>query len=329
MSSKKLPAPIVDNESEAINHAIIERIEIATATDLAARTVAREIGYDLPGDSTNPDIICRDIAANMRRSVEAVLDIGRGLLVLKVACGHGNFMARLEALGVGQALANKFMQSARKFSNSSSTTNLLPKVENQTKLFELLVLDDDQVEELLEIGKTGELALDDIACMSVSELRKKLREAKEKIATKDKLIKNQNETIVQLQEDALSKPAITEDSEDNALNEALEALDDAKLYAIAACHAEMIAPINKVLKAVENDDVNKDFADTVISQAVRQIFSALQALAQRFDLELISLDGEAIIDNDPVDIDAATMADLKRHAIACDARGHEDESDGE
>ena len=42
--------------------------------------------------------IQRDISANMRRSVEACLEVGRGLAVLKAACGHGNFVARLDVL---------------------------------------------------------------------------------------------------------------------------------------------------------------------------------------------------------------------------------------
>ncbi|WP_374432172.1 hypothetical protein [Ideonella dechloratans] len=142
------------------------------------RALAITLGYQLPADATDPDLIQRDIAANMRRSVEACLEVGRGLTVLKAACAHGEFLPRLDALGLEARVAQKFMSAAAKFANASSTTHLAA-IGNQTKLFELLVLDDDQVDDLLQLGHTGELKLDDIATMSVKELRAALREERE------------------------------------------------------------------------------------------------------------------------------------------------------
>ena len=168
------PADLAEQETRA-------RMAVALATsqhDSAVRAVAQQLGYQLPADCTDPDLIQRDIAANMRRSVEACLEVGRGLMVLKTACGHGNFMARLEVLGVETRVAQKFMASATKFSNAASTP-LLKAVGSQTKLFEMLVLDDEQIEELELTGQTGELHLDDVATMSVKELRAALRQAKQ------------------------------------------------------------------------------------------------------------------------------------------------------
>lgn len=138
------------------------------------RAVALRVGYQLPADSTDPDLIQRDIAANMRRSVEACLEVGRGLRVLKEACGHGNFIARLEVLGIDHSVAKRFMQAATKFSNGA-TSRLLTAAGSQSKLLEMLVLDDEQIEELELTGETGELSLDDVATMSVKELRAALR----------------------------------------------------------------------------------------------------------------------------------------------------------
>lgn len=147
--------------------------------DSAVRAVALQLGYQLPADCTDPDLIQRDISANMRRSVEACLEVGKGLAVLKTACGHGNFMARLEVLGIDVYVASRFIQSAKKFSNLRSTANLAQAIGSQTKLFEMLVLDDEQIEELELTGQTGELSLDDVATMSVKELRAALRQAKQ------------------------------------------------------------------------------------------------------------------------------------------------------
>ena len=47
---------------------------MASEADSNARQVAMQLGYALPADSTDPDLIQRDIAANMRRSVESCLE---------------------------------------------------------------------------------------------------------------------------------------------------------------------------------------------------------------------------------------------------------------
>jgi hypothetical protein len=153
--------------------------EADSATDSAAREVAESVGYELPGGSANPDLIMRDIAVNMRRSVESALAVGRGIAVLKAACGRGDFLNRLEILGVERTVAWRFMRAAQKFSNVA-TSQHWEKIGSQCKLFELILLDDEQVDELMEAGQTGGLALDDVERMSVSELRRAVRVEREK-----------------------------------------------------------------------------------------------------------------------------------------------------
>ena len=161
------------------------------------RAVAAQLGYQLPADCTDPDLIQCDIAANMRRSVEACLEVGRGLRVLKEACEHGQFISRIDSLGIEVRVAQKFMASAAKFSNAASTP-LLKAAGNQTKLFEMLVLDDEQIEELELTGQTGELKLDDIATMSVKELRAALRETRENAEAQSRLLADKNAKIDEL-----------------------------------------------------------------------------------------------------------------------------------
>jgi hypothetical protein len=175
-----------------------DELALVTAQhDSAVRAVALQMGYQLPADCTDPDLIQRDISANMRRSVEACLEVGKGLRVLKEACGHGNFIARLDVLGIDAGVAQKFMQSAKKFANTSST-RLLGAAGNQTKLFEMLILDDEQIEELELTGQTGELALDDIATMSVKELRHAVREARADKVADEKLLAEKSAKIDKL-----------------------------------------------------------------------------------------------------------------------------------
>lgn len=168
------PADMAEQEARARN-----AVALATSQqESTVRAVAQQLGYQLPADCTDPDLIQRDIAANMRRSVEACLQVGMGLTVLKSACQHGEFLARLDVLGIEVTVAQRFMHAARKFSNAA-TSRLLGAAGNQSKLLEMLVLDDEQIEELELTGQTGELSLDDVATMSVKELRAALRQAKQ------------------------------------------------------------------------------------------------------------------------------------------------------
>lgn len=186
--------PPLAGAMEAMREVKLGAIARGIEAEQNVRAVALQVGYQLPGDCIDPDLIQRDISANMRRSVEACLEVGRGLAVLKAACEHGQFMARLDVLGIEQRVAQRFMSTARRFSNAASTP-LLKAAGSQTKLFEMLVLDDEQVEELELTGQTGELKLDDIATMSVKELRAALREARHDNQAKDELLADKNKRL--------------------------------------------------------------------------------------------------------------------------------------
>lgn len=170
------------------------------------RAIALRVGYQLPGDAIDPDLIQRDIAANMRRSVEACLEVGRGLSVLKEACEHGNFLARLDVLGMDRTVAARFMQAAAKFSNVATSHHLTKTIGTQSKLLELLVLDDEQIEELSLEGQTGELKLDDVATMSVKELRAKLREMRQEKEATQRLLADKNAKLDALTTAKLAVP---------------------------------------------------------------------------------------------------------------------------
>lgn len=198
-------APEINHDAIAEDVAKMNELSVMNAQqDATVRAVAAQIGYQLPADCTDADMIQRDISANMRRSVEACLEVGRGLAVLKAACGHGNFAARLDVLGIEVRVAQKFMASAMKFSNAASTP-LLKAIGNQTKLFEMLLLDDEQLEELELTGQTGELTLDDVATMSVKELRAALREAKADAVANDRVHEANQKTITKLQKEIAGK----------------------------------------------------------------------------------------------------------------------------
>ena len=198
LSTVNPPVIVTDADTPGLPAMVEAANQLAIAHDArmtAARAVAIKLGYELPADSTDPDLIQRDIAANMRRSVEACLEVGRGLRVLKEACEHGDFCTRLEMLQFEQRTANRFMAAALKFSKWTTSSTLLPKIGTTSKLLEMLVLDDEQIEELELTGQTGELRLDDIATMSVKELRSALREERANAEANSRLLSDKNKKI--------------------------------------------------------------------------------------------------------------------------------------
>lgn len=164
----------------------------AEASDNAI-AVARQVGYD---GTLTVGALEDEIRFYQRRSVEACIELGKRLLVLKELAAHGEFQQRIELLGIAPRMAQKFMSATLKFSNANSNT-LLKAAGTQTKMLELLVLDDGEIE-ALESGDTVRgVTLDKIETMSVSELKKALRDAKERLESKDSVIKDKSAKIDQ------------------------------------------------------------------------------------------------------------------------------------
>lgn len=197
-ASKEVPINelVVAQDMAAANQLAL----ITRETDTRVRAVAQQLGYHLPADATDPDLIQRDIAANMRRSVEACLQVGIGLEVLRAACEHGQFLARLDVLGIEVTVAKRFRMAARKFSKGA-TSHLLKAAGSQSKLLEMIILDDEQIEELELTGQTGELTLDDVATMSVKELRAAVRKERTVRERQEAVSQELNAEVIQLKLD--------------------------------------------------------------------------------------------------------------------------------
>lgn len=251
----------------------------AAQHESAVRAVAQRMGYAL--DSLDPDLIQRDIAANMRRSVESCLEVGRGLCVLKAACAHGEFMARLEQLGVEPRLAQRFMQSAVKFSNASAPTHLLKAAGTQSKLFELLVLDDEEVEAFELHGELAGVTLDDVARMSQKELRAALREARAEKAAAERLIEAKNKQIDKLQREVQRFEKLPPDEKLLALHkDAIDAMNDAR--------GAVLGRMRQAVMALVNSGDDRQAHDMFLAGLVGQVQAELTALREEFSLPDVS-----------------------------------------
>lgn len=135
--------------------------------------LAKQLNYE---GSTDPSVLENSARDAIRRIGSNIFELGAYLLLLKEACEHGHFLPALERLGLGPDAAQRYMAIARRFSNTATSRHL--EAISTSKLVELLPLDNEQLEELTELGQTGELSLDDVATMSVKELRAAVRQAR-------------------------------------------------------------------------------------------------------------------------------------------------------
>jgi len=250
---KPLPASEVIEIPGSV--AVVAAENSAAANQLAAldlqaqqRTteLAQQLAYEGP---LEPDMLEFTVAQHMRRTVEACLDAGRALLLLKERVPHGDFHARLERLGMAPRAAQKLMQACLKFSNAPSTAHLVRAAGNATKLLELLVLDDDEVQQLADEGSVLGIDLDDIASMSARELREKLREAREDLAAKDDLIGAKNKKI----DDLLARKRFKPGPDDIARTEREKAALDQWTLVLAGVDAQF-AQIDAVVRALYEQD---------------------------------------------------------------------------
>lgn len=190
---KPLPPPAALVE---INEDIV-RADLAAADTLAvmhqtanenAQALAVQLGYE---GSLMVGSLEDEIRFFQRRTVEACLELGKRLLLLKELTPHGEFIPRIELLGISKETGQKMMSATIKFSKASSTT-LLKAAGTQTKLLELLILDDGEIA-ALEAGESARgITLDDVDTMSVRELRAALREAKAEAGAKDRVIEGKS-----------------------------------------------------------------------------------------------------------------------------------------
>lgn len=125
-----------------------------------ARQLALQIGY---GGALTVGTLEDEIRFYQRHTVEACLELGKRLLVLKELTPHGEFQQRLDLLGFTKQTSQRFMQAASKTAKSPNLGLLSTQVKSMSAFLELVTYDDDVLENLAD--------LDDLDRMSASQLR--------------------------------------------------------------------------------------------------------------------------------------------------------------
>ena len=173
------------------------------------QALATQLQYD---GSLTVGAVEDEIRFYMRRTVEDCLELGKRLLLLRELTVHGNssqigtnsdFEIRITSLGISRSTAYRFMQAASKTAKSDKLSQLATQVKNVSAFLELLTHDDDELASLEQI--------DDIDCMSASELRQALRKKEADMEATDKVLASKAKEITKLQKElAKATPAHTD-----------------------------------------------------------------------------------------------------------------------
>ncbi|EED7270576.1 DUF3102 domain-containing protein [Salmonella enterica subsp. salamae] len=179
---------VPDNLSVELNEVSQHRIAIM-----------EQFGEGLPYERTR---VIHEAKFYMDQSTKAMLEAGKRLLILKENEPYGDFQTiTRDELNLEPRIAQKMAQAALKFlspqleANAKTFSHL-----GRSKLYELMLEDDEELAELAEGGTVAGMTLDDIDRMSVRELRKALRESKEDLAASRKLNAEKSQEINELKE---------------------------------------------------------------------------------------------------------------------------------
>lgn len=253
--------------------------------------LAMQLGYE---GTLSVGALEDEIRFYQQRTVEACLELGKRLLIMKEMTPHGEFEKRIEILGFSSRMARKFMSAVLKFSNRNSSS-VLNVAKSQTKLLELVVLDDDDIDVIEQGGSIGDVSLDSIETMSVRELKKALREAKADNDAKDQLVQKKDQKINELDAKVtkLESPAqIKKRAETEQQQLAKTALEQASV-ACLTMHNDVVRFSNHINSVL--DTINEHGLYDIQEQLEASVVAAFQQIAQS-SVELgIQIDFEAMV----------------------------------
>lgn len=249
------------------------------------QALAAQLGYD---GSLEVGALEDEIRFYQRRTVEACLELGKRLLLLKEMTPHGEFKQRLELMGFAERTAQRFMQAALKTSKSATVAHLAKQSDHSGKFLELITLDDEELTELTEGGSARGISLDNISTMSVTELRKALRDAKADAEAKDTLLAKKDEKINSLDAELTKRNQLTPDGslvEQQAREQAvLQQLQTAQNNALLAFQQFHVA-----IDAIQQSSYGHNF-DEAIQTTLNFVYQHIASISHELGVAIDFVD---------------------------------------
>lgn len=258
------------------------------AAEKDTTALAKALGYEGP---LAPDLLEEGARESLTRINFEIFSVGARLLLLKAQCPHGEFMERLERLAVEPRTAQRLMLATRKFPNTTTSSHLASL--GKSKIFELVVLDDEEAEAFANGEEVRGITFDEAAKMSVAELRRRVRQAdadKEaeifkvrsevsgQMAAKDRLIADGKKRIAELVEEKNKREGMTELERHQQLEHDLA---DATLLAIGS-----LIPMRKAVDAARALEHVPTGLYGAMQAAIHRVLTEAESIANDYGISL-------------------------------------------
>lgn len=118
-------------------------------------------------------VLARFFQPRQLRTARDAVEVGSALMLLKHTVAHGEWLPRLEQLGVPPSAAQRLMGCAYRFHKRPDA--FFEAVGSAYKLFELLSLEDEEIDALCDGTGLAGVVLGDLEAMTVREVRAAVR----------------------------------------------------------------------------------------------------------------------------------------------------------
>ena len=237
-----------------------QELQVMAQAEAQVKSLATTLGY---AGALDTESLWSMVEYRPRRSVEDILEMGRGLLLIKEQTAHGEFQEQIATRGFNYRTAARLMTVALKFSKSD-TVSLLKAAGTQAKVLELAVLDDEDLQALESGDSVAGITVDDVERMSASQLRAALRESRADADAKDQRINKLSEDLNKESEKTLKAQrrwkSATPDEQLVTLKKSVTEAEQNVLAAIGSPNSGLRASIQALADFACDNHVEEDAA---------------------------------------------------------------------
>ncbi|MBN5012432.1 hypothetical protein JY406_07475 [Stenotrophomonas maltophilia] len=262
-----------------------QELQVMAQAEAQVKSLATTLGYV---GALDTDSLWSMVEYRHRRSVEDILEMGRGLLLIKEQTAHGEFEGQLHARNIHPRAAQRLMGVALKFSKSD-TMSLLKAAGTQAKVLELAVLDDEDLQALESGESVAGITVDDVERMSASQLRAALREARADADAKDQRINKLSDDLNKESEKTLKAQrrwkAATPDEQLVALKQSVTEAEQNVLAAIGSEGSGLRASFQALADFACDNHVEEDAA-RFLSDVIGRLLTSVRIARDDEDLAI-------------------------------------------
>lgn len=223
-----------------------------------------------------------DLRYQGRRNIDAMLTMGRRLVVMREMEPHGDWLNLLEQAGIDPRYAQRLMLAAQRIAslpNAGTYPHLERVIDSQSKFFALLTLPEEEFKKLAIEGEGGGVTLGDVEEMNVRDLKKALKDAQKARDSAQRAATEQAEQIAKLTK------RLPQRTPDTDLRDMLRELGGL-VRDVKEAAAALTEGVNAIVQhAADNEQEVSDDIGAHVTNAVRPIAGLLFDLSEMLGIK--------------------------------------------